>query len=127
MKIQDKEGIPPDQQILVFAGATLEDKKSLTDYSIQKESTIHLILKLRGGKPVIYLFPNIDAPNLRVQLSLAQSWEFSALYPPASISCESSGSAIGQTVNWRVDAKPTGLLFDHGTRREVSYLYWEAL
>ncbi|QRV96146.1 ubiquitin family protein [Ceratobasidium sp. AG-Ba] len=122
IKIQDKEGIPCDQQ-MIFTDGSLAGERTLSDYDIRPGDTLHLRLRLRGGKPVIYLFPPIPMASVSVNLALVGAWSLSVVYPPAPIQEAPDGT---QSITWTVNSNPDGTILDLRSLREVSYLFWEA-
>lgn len=115
--IYERIGLTPCKQRLIWAGKQLEDDNTLQDYSIPKDSTIHLVKRLKGGKPVIYLYPEQDNFDVSVNIDMKkEDGEITTIYPVIK----------GKDKNtWIVKANKSGELTYNN--RKHYYLFWECL
>ncbi|KAK7440958.1 hypothetical protein VKT23_016735 [Stygiomarasmius scandens] len=119
--IAAKIGKEVDDIVLRYDGSRLSDTDTFVNLGVENDDVIEWILDQIGGKPVIYLYAPKEL-RARVKLSLVPSWQFSALYPVVPVH---SGEQ-GQSLEWDVSTREDGSLFDHDSKADIAYLYWEA-
>ncbi|KAK4704491.1 hypothetical protein P7C70_g1725, partial [Phenoliferia sp. Uapishka_3] len=121
--IENEWRIPTEDQALTHEGYRVQDSRTVADYDISDGETLQLYPALKGGKPIIYLFPPTPLADATVKLSLSRDWTFSALYPISPITPNKSG---GSSTTWTVSASTNGELTEITSGTKLSSLFWEA-
>ena len=119
--IQEWGRIPPDQQRLVFAGKQLEEDKTLADYGVKAGNMLHLILRLRGGKPVVYLYDgekNVGVPFTATLTFNEAAGTLACAYPAPT----TNGATAAWSGTYDSDGAATTL---HVGGKDVPSLFWE--
>lgn len=130
LKILDHEGIPYDDQRLLYNGKQPEDNCTLAERGIKDGDTLYVVLRLRGDKPVILLYPpkGVTLENVTASVELGKEFDFTAVYPKAQKEEEAAeGEGKGKAITWRasrVDPDGTITLEDDSHTR-CTYLFWE--
>jgi hypothetical protein len=116
---------PRDEIRLFFAGRQIQDggsavhKVGLTD-----GSQLAATLRMRGGRPVIYLYPP-TVMDVSVNFGLIPAWRYSAFYLLTKVTTqELAKGQVRRLIEWNVNAKPSGLLRDKVSKKDIAYLFW---
>jgi len=126
-RIEDAEGIPVCQIRMHYNGQLFEeDGRYLYEYGVLPSEIILMVLRQRGAKPVIYLYPP-SYTRCVVDVDLAPFWKFYAVYPPQVYPPIDPPADHKSHMQWLVDATPEGVLSDpHNAKQQYPYLFWEA-
>jgi len=121
--IQKTDYIPADQQRLVYNGQQLKNDRTLADYGVLDQTTMHLVLRLGGGKPVICLYHG-DAEPIRIDsvtLRLSEDWRIDTHYPKSPVSDP-------HTVVWSgISLSGSGGMTFARTKQTFQYLFWDSI